>query len=189
MIQCSWEGLVAALAAASDLDGLIGAHSAFLSAVVQKAMLGPENAPLLEALDALFETILRFAKSQELLYIHLLEQRAAAKQMAAAAAANTAAGGWGAAGRGGGAARRRGRAAASAALLRTAARARRAVPAAVRRLLRAGDAPRLARPHVPLLPARLQRVLRVAGRRVGPRWRGVRSRVGGVSLCRMTIEG
>jgi len=98
VIQCSWEELVAALAAASDLDGLIGAHSAFLSAVVQKAMLGPENAPLLEALDALFETILRFAKSQELLYIHLLEQRAAAKQMAAAAAANTAAGGWGAAG-------------------------------------------------------------------------------------------
>jgi hypothetical protein len=49
---------------------------------------------LLESLNRLFETILRFAKAQDLLYMHMLEQRAAAKQLAASAAANTSGGRW-----------------------------------------------------------------------------------------------
>ena len=95
VIECSWSELLAGLDAAHDLDGLIAAHSSFLSAIATKALLGPENEPMRLSLKALFEAILGFAKAQDVLYMSLLEQKAASRQHAAAVAASAEAGEWG----------------------------------------------------------------------------------------------
>ena len=55
VLECSWHELLAAFEAASDFDGLLAAHKAFLGAVVQKALLGPGDEPIYQSLKALFE--------------------------------------------------------------------------------------------------------------------------------------
>ena len=50
------------------------------------------------ALKELFDSILQFARAQDVLYMSLLEQKAAARQHASAVAKSTGAGRWGAAG-------------------------------------------------------------------------------------------
>ena len=78
VLECSWQTLLSELAAASDLDTLLHAHSSFLDAIVQKALLGPGDEPIYEALKAVFEAVLQFSKAQDVLYLRLLEQQAAA---------------------------------------------------------------------------------------------------------------
>ena len=69
--------------AATDLDEILNAHAAFLSLIERQAMLRLEDEPTHHALKALFDTILQFARHQDVLYMPLLEQKAAAKQHAA----------------------------------------------------------------------------------------------------------
>jgi len=98
VLECSWHEMMEQMASASDLDSLISAHNSFLEAVIQKALLGSENAEVSKCLKALFETVLQFCKAQDVLYMHVLEQKAASRQQAAAAAANTSKGRWGCSG-------------------------------------------------------------------------------------------
>eukprot|EP00908_Phaeocystis_cordata_P018531 Transcript_29992.p1 GENE.Transcript_29992~~Transcript_29992.p1 ORF type:complete len:577 (+),score=304.80 Transcript_29992:1475-3205(+) len=95
VLECSWQTLLEELDAASDFDGLLRAHRAFLEAVVQKALLGPDEESIYIALKGVFEAVLQFAKAQDVLYLRLLEQQAAARQHASAVEANLRAGRWG----------------------------------------------------------------------------------------------
>ena len=126
VIECAWHELDARLSNASDLDDILTAvsvafrmvtvhgryctdwrsacadarpqHREFLGAIEQKSMLRLEDEELHRALRALFDTILQFARNQDVLYMSLLEQKAAAKQHAAAVTASAAAGRWAAIG-------------------------------------------------------------------------------------------
>lgn len=103
VIECAWVEFSQRLTAVADLDSLLAAHDQFLASVERKAMLRPEDEEMHTALKGLFETILAFARSQDVLYMSLLEQKAAARQHAAAVAATAAASGsahrrWGAKG-------------------------------------------------------------------------------------------
>ena len=86
------------LSSASSLDDLLAAHQHFLSSIVQKAMLRPEDEEMHQALKAIFDTVLQFARAQEMLYKSLLEQKAAQRKHAANVAASAAKGQWGASG-------------------------------------------------------------------------------------------
>ena len=90
--------LSARLTSATSLDELLAAHQHFLSSIVQKAMLRPEDEEMHQALKLLFDTVLQFARAQEMLYKSLLEQKAAQRKHAANVAASAAAGKWGAVG-------------------------------------------------------------------------------------------
>jgi len=100
VIESAWVEFSQMLTAVVDLDSLLAAHALFLTSVERKAMLRPEDEEMHTALKGLFETILAFARSQDVLYMSLLEQKAAARQHAAAVAATSAATGrkWGAKG-------------------------------------------------------------------------------------------
>ena len=95
VLECSWQTLLSELESASDLDALLHAHTSFLDAIVQKALLAPGDEPIYEALKAVFEAVLQFSKAQDTLYLQLLEQQAAARQHASAVEANLRAGQWG----------------------------------------------------------------------------------------------
>ena len=98
VVECASLELSERLSSASDLDGLLAAHGHFLSSIVQKLMLRPEDESTAHALKALFESVLKFAKAQDQLYMSLLEQKAAARQHADAAQASAKKGRWGAQG-------------------------------------------------------------------------------------------
>ena len=82
VIECASVEFATALSAATDLDGVLGAHHAFLANIETKAMLRPGDEPMHIALVRLFDSILAFARAQDVLYMSLLEQTAAARQHA-----------------------------------------------------------------------------------------------------------
>ena len=75
-----------------------GLPCSYIAAIERKAMLRPEDEDVHFALKSLFDAILAFARSQDVLYMHLLEQKAAARQFAASVDTSAAQGRWGAVG-------------------------------------------------------------------------------------------
>ena len=65
VVECSWDKFSTQLDEATDLDGLIAAHTAFVSSVVSKALLEPSMSDIFETLKSIFETIERFAMTQD----------------------------------------------------------------------------------------------------------------------------
>jgi gamma-tubulin complex component 3 len=60
VLEHSWAQFTDEMAAAADLDGLIGAHERYLEAIVAKALLGERSSLLAQQLTTLFELMLRF---------------------------------------------------------------------------------------------------------------------------------
>ena len=83
---------------ASDLEDMLSAHNTFLADIERKAMLRREDEGIFLAIKALFDSILQFARSQDVLYMSLLEQKAAQKAHADTVGASAAQGKWGATG-------------------------------------------------------------------------------------------
>ena len=96
VIECACVALDDALSQASDIEQVLSAHDTFLVDIERKAMLRREDEEMALALKALFESILLFARSQDMFYMSLLEQKAARKtHMAAARDTSDAVGLWG----------------------------------------------------------------------------------------------
>ena len=99
VIETAWGQLSEKLNSANDLEAVISAHGSFLADIERKAMLRRADEEMHLALKALFDSILQFAKAQDVLYMALLEQKAQQKAHAAAVGASgTKGSGWGAAG-------------------------------------------------------------------------------------------
>ena len=98
VIECAYNALDQKLSDASDLEDMLSAHTTFLADIERKAMLRREDEGIFLALKALFDSILQFARSQDVLYMSLLEQKAAHKAHAATVGASAAQGKWGATG-------------------------------------------------------------------------------------------
>jgi gamma-tubulin complex component 3 len=99
VIECAWVQLDESLSGATDLEGVLEAHNAFLGDIERKAMLRREDERMHLALKALFDSILQFARAQDVLYMSLLEQKAAQKAHLASVGVSEAKGkGWGARG-------------------------------------------------------------------------------------------
>jgi gamma-tubulin complex component 3 len=94
VIECEWVELCQKLTAATDLEGVLSSHNSFIAAIERKAMLRPEDESIHLALRSLFDAILQFARSQDVLYMSLLEQKAAARQHTAAVGASASEGRW-----------------------------------------------------------------------------------------------
>lgn len=77
VIECAWVALNDAMSDATDLEQVLGAHNTFLADIERKAMLRSEDEEMALALKALFDSILQFTRSQDALYMSLLEQKAA----------------------------------------------------------------------------------------------------------------
>lgn len=98
VLETSWDQLQDAFRKAKNLDALIAAHDAYLTAVMEKALLGVRSQPLAKQLAQMFDLILRFHAFSARL-VEAMEGAAARRQLAAAAAERrTAQGQWGFAG-------------------------------------------------------------------------------------------
>ncbi|KAH9120211.1 hypothetical protein LEN26_011226 [Aphanomyces euteiches] len=68
VLETSWHTLVKELNQATNLDGLIEAHAAYLQRIKANAFITDENQALLQALKGIFDTILKFSNVQENMY-------------------------------------------------------------------------------------------------------------------------
>ena len=68
VLEHSWQEFTTAMAAATDLDGVIAAHEAYLEAVIARALLGDRSSLVAQHLGALFDLMLRFASLADRLF-------------------------------------------------------------------------------------------------------------------------
>ena len=64
MLESSWLRLLSKLGEAADLDMVIAAHDAYLSEIMQKALLAGDEASqsIMAQLSAVLDTILRYCR-------------------------------------------------------------------------------------------------------------------------------
>lgn len=68
VLECSWADLHAAIDAAGDLDAVIAAHSQFLAAIVERALLGSQSERMRSQLRSIFDVIVKFKAAVQDVY-------------------------------------------------------------------------------------------------------------------------
>eukprot|EP00042_Codosiga_hollandica_P042747 m.395902 g.395902 ORF g.395902 m.395902 type:complete len:486 (-) comp56402_c0_seq3:19-1476(-) len=95
VLECSWTELKADVENAKDIDCVIDAHSKFLKAITQHALLSPDSQNMLSQLRSIYDAIIRFQGIQEDLYRSGAEELDRQNRDRAASHKNTITGGWG----------------------------------------------------------------------------------------------
>eukprot|EP00953_Heterococcus_sp_UTEX-ZZ885_P026619 14357-Heterococcus_DN1.PRE.6 len=91
VLESSWLSLTLKLEAATDLDMVIAAHDDYLQTILDKALLGSDEASqmIMKQLNTVLKTIILYCSHQEALLVKALSEVAANKEQAASAIKRT----------------------------------------------------------------------------------------------------
>ncbi|CAM9387478.1 unnamed protein product [Chrysoparadoxa australica] len=95
VLETSWTALMQSLEAAKDLDDVIGAHSAYLETVMQKALVIDGVSDIMQQLNRTLDVVLQFCSHQEVLMVKAVAEMAARREEEFEKQQRTEAGEWG----------------------------------------------------------------------------------------------